>query len=80
MNQEEEKFVSVPDNSNLPHVLVILNKEATAVKKNVRCIYCGLIVMQHHQAVELIYLGKVVEERLGHEVRCSRCKAIYVFL
>ena len=70
----------VPDNTNFPHVLVILNQEVSAVKKNVRCIYCGLIVMQHHQAVSLIFQGRVLEEKRGHEVRCDRCKTIYVFL
>ena len=80
MINANDPLLPVPDNSNLHHVLVVLNKEATAIKKNVRCIYCGLIVMQHHQAVELVYLGKVIEERLGYEVRCDRCKTIHVFL
>lgn len=69
----------VIDNSNLPHILVILNKGAMGLR-SIRCIYCGMIVWQENQSVKLVYIGKVLEEKLGHEVRCERCKTVYVFL
>lgn len=68
------------DNSRFLHVTVLLSKNLSPVKKNLRCIYCGLVVGQHHRLIEMIYEGRVVEERRGIEEQCRRCKTIYVLI
>ena len=72
-----EKELPMPDNSRRWHVTVLLSKNGSEIKKNMRCIYCGMIVSQHQRAVQMVYEGIVTEEKRAIEVQCRRCKCVY---
>ena len=78
--QDEENVESelpMPDNSRFFHVTVLLSQTGSSIKKNMRCMYWGMIIKKNNRLIEMIFEGRISEEKRGIEIQCRRCKTIY---
>lgn len=78
---DDDPVRPVTDNSKLINVTIFLQPNRENKRRDIRCLYCGLVIMQAtNRDATKVFEGIVVQEKDQLISRCARCRTVFAFI